>query len=121
MRETSLLEFDDPHLGWHDAQDCSFRDVFKQLILLQLEHPGNQVRAVLDTGPIECFGDFVPVRIAGHGYEEVWFVIFPADSHAVLELGIVPARTANVGAGENFLTNLWLVIIGVHTVCHRSK
>ena len=35
------------------------------------------------------------MRIAGHGEEEVRFVIFPADSQAVLELGIVPVRTAN--------------------------
>ena len=55
------------------------------------------------------------------GDEQVWLVVFPADGHSVLKLGIVPSRAPHIGAGQNLLANPRIVIISIHSICHWGK
>ena len=96
MGKSSLLEFNNMHVCNHLAKDFTNNQIIHKLILLMLEHPGNQVRSILSCLTLlQLFLYLWPVGVACHGDEEVRFVVRSADGHSILELCIEPSGTSH--------------------------
>ena len=101
-------------MGKGSSKDASLGKIFHELVLLELENPGHQVRAVLRClSRSETSVDFWPLGVAGHGKEEVRLVHISNDGHAILKLGVEPSGTALEGAGKDDSTRCIFMLIVV--------
>ena len=87
MRKPSLLELHHIHIASSSAHDLGVDEVIHQLLSLQTEHPGHNVRPVLWllVGE-ERVCDFRPMRVASECDEEVRLVVLPCNGYCILEV-----------------------------------
>ena len=99
VRKASFLELNDAHESCHISQHTVDLKIAHKLIDLLFEYSGNDVWSIM--GLLSTEGgllNFRPPRVAGEGYEEVWFVVDSHNGHGVLKMGVIESWTASEGA-----------------------
>ena len=102
VRKAALLKLDRIAIGRHFPKDLAFDDLLGELLALRLEHAASLVEAVLFRLIFrDVFGDFLPVRIAGEGDEEIRVAEFADHRNRILILLLQVARGVHKARRKN--------------------